>query len=193
MALDLRTKVVFHLDTQIVTENYTPKGHFVGTHEYSTNVKNMDEFRKFITNFTNAAKLGRLDVDKATYGIHIKRNVIVYDANDLQTFESKTFSDSEITVILSTTDKLFYVADIEPLLKQKIVDFEMDKPKFITPKPIYLSSVEGNNVKFRPLKNHAVAKDIIIDTNLNQIYPIATNEPPLVLTEMFSKTTEKIR
>ena len=138
--MDLQTKVSFRLTTNRVMENYTPNGRFIGTHEYDTSVKNLSEFRNFVTNFAKAARFGRLDVDKATYLINIQRNVIVYDADDRKYFKSATFPDRSMSVILSTSDKLLYVSDIEPLLQKKAKDFYMPKGKFDETGPIYLES-----------------------------------------------------
>ena len=121
--MDLQTKVSFRLTTNRVMENYTPNGRFIGTHEYDTNVKNLSEFRDFVTNFAKAARFGRLDVDKVTYLINIQRNVMVYDADDRKNFKSSTFTDKSMYVILSTSDKLLYISDIEPLLQKKANDF----------------------------------------------------------------------
>jgi len=191
--MDLKSKVVFHLTTERVMQNYTPNGCFVGTHEYRTNVLNIDDFRNFITNFANAAKFGNLDIDKGTYRIKIKRNVIVSDEDDRKYFKSMTFPGQEIVIILSTMNKLLYVSDIEPLLRKKVADFCIGKSKFVENSPVYLESFDGFNVKYRPLANNSITEDVIIDTNLNQIWPENTEKIPVVLTELLSQTTEKVR
>ena len=191
--MDLQTKVSFRLTTNRVMENYTPNGRFIGTHEYDTNVKNLSEFRDFVTNFAKAARFGRLDVDKVTYLINIQRNVMVYDADDRKNFKSSTFTDKSMYVILSTSDKLLYISDIEPLLQKKANDFYMPKGKFDETGPIYIESFDGHAAKYRPLTQNGVTKDVVIDTNLNQIWPIANGESYGTLIELLSKSTEKIR
>ena len=192
--MDLKTKVVFYLGTEIVSENYTANGRFVGTHEYhAPTVTNLDEFRKFIVNFTNMARLGRLDVNKATYNIKIARNVIVSDEDDRVCFKSMTFPDKKMSIILSTTDKLIYASDIETLLKPKNPDFYMGKDNISNGQPIYLESFDGHDVKYRPLTQNGTLNDIVVDTNLNQIWPVATGKPPIDLINLLSKTTEKVR
>lgn len=192
--MDLQTKVVFHVSTEILSANYTSNGRFIGTHAYDApGVTNLDEFRKFIANFTNMAKYGRLAVDKGTYCITIKRNVIVSDQDDRVYFKSATFPDKKISVILSTTDKLLYATDIEPLLQPKNPGFYMEKDKLSGGKPIYLESFDGYDVQYRPLTQNGITNDIVIDTNLNQIWPVATGKPPVALVELLNKTTEKVR
>ena len=189
--MDLQTKVVFRLTTDIVSENYTPNGRFVGTFgHYAPSVANLDEFRKFIASFTNMA---RLAVDKGTYCIKIQRNVIVSDQDDRVYFKSMTFPDKELSVILSTTDKLLYSSGIESLLQPKAPDFYMKKDNISGGQPIYLESFDGHDVKYRPLTQNGVINDIVVDTNLNQIWPVATGKPPVDLINLLSKTTEKVR
>jgi hypothetical protein len=192
--MDLQTKVVFNLTVEIVSANYTSNGRFVGTHEHCAPIiNNMDEFRNFIANFTTMVKSGRLMVDKTTYNIKLKRNVIVSDQDDRVSFKSVTFPDKEISIILSTTDKLLYAGDIEKLLKPINPDFYMGKDTISGGKPIYLESFDGHDVKYRPLTQNGVINDVVIDTNLNQIWPVATGKPPIALVELISKTTEKVR
>ena len=45
----------------------------------------------------------------------------------------------------------------------------------------------------KTLTQNGVTKDVVIDTNLNQIWPIANGESYGTLIELLSKSTEKIR
>ena len=98
-----------------------------------------------------------------------------------------------MSVILATNDKLLYAADIEDLLKQKWPSFVLKDKQFLDSRPIYLESFDGYDVTYRPLTQNGVINDIVIDTNLNQIWPVATGKPPIALVELLNKTTEKVR
>ena len=58
---------------------------------------------------------------------------------------------------------------------------------------IYLESFDGVNVKYRPLTQDGIINDVVIDANLNQIWPVATGKPPVALIELLNKTKEVVR
>ena len=187
--MDLRTRVVFHLSTNMIAESYTPNGRFVGPHQYDTTIKNLDGFRNFLTLFTGAVTLGRQYIDKATYLIIVERRVIVSDEADRVQFKFMTFPDKPMSVILSTTGELLYAGGIEPLLRPKNPNFYMEKDKLSGGRPIYLESFDGYDVKYRPLTQDDTNDDIVIDSELNHLWGKSTE--PLI--NMLSKTTEPVR
>ena len=188
--MNLVSKVSFAVTTQILYESYTPAGHFAGQREYFKYVKDFDQFRKLIVDLTNSANAG---VNKLTYKISVKRNVIVSDQDDMVTRASMVFPDKSFSIILCTTGKLLYVKDVEQMLKHKFHDFEFNPGKFARTDPIYLESFDGRNVKYRFLSQDATTNDIVVDSNLNQIWPVATGKPPVMLVELLNKTTETVR
>lgn len=188
--MDLVSKVNFSLITNVLVENWTPNGHLAGLREYKKYVRNTEQFRKFITDLTVAAKSG---MNKVTYLIEVQRRVTVSDKDKRFFSESATFLGEKLSIILSTSDKLLYVPDIEPLLQQKFPQFSLPESKFADTNPIYLESFDGVNVKYWPLIQNSPNKYIVIDTNLNQLWPIATGQQSIELLNLLSDTTQNIR
>ena len=94
---------------------------------------------------------------------------------------------------MSTTGKLLYASDIEPLLQKKIPDFSMVADKIVNTNPIYLKSFDGHTIDYRTLTYNGIINDTVIDSNLNELYPNDTGKPPVWLIELLSNTKEKVR
>jgi hypothetical protein len=188
--MDLHSKVVFNLYIdELLADGYNLDGRYVNAHHNEVAyVKNMAEFQQFIAKLVNFAKSG---IDKGTYKIKIQRNVIVCDEDDRVTFNSVTFPDKPMTIILSTTDKLLYVNDINSLFQPKFPDFYLASSKLIDSNPIYIESFDGKNVKYGPLVQGGGTNYVVFDTKLNPLWPAGATANPLI--QLLSKTTEPVR
>ena len=186
----LTSKVIFNIKTDdLLFPGYGTDGQFVGHRQDIGYVKNMDEFREFITGLKNTAEFG---INKATYMINIERNVIISDQDDRPQLKSMTFPDRKMSVILSTTGKLLHVTEIARMFQSKFPKFHIQHTKFMDPRPIYLESFDGHDVKYRPLTQNGLTNDIVIDVNGNELWPIRTGKPPVEMVQLLSKTTEKV-
>ncbi|MBO4700369.1 MAG: hypothetical protein J5620_01325 [Alphaproteobacteria bacterium] len=191
LRMDLVSKVNFDLTTKFVVETRTPDGRFLGLREYEKVIDSLEQFREFIASFTDFAKSG---VDKTTYSINLARRVTITDMDDRKFFKSVIFPDMNLSIILSTTDKLLYASDIEPMFNAEFPNFLLKNKKFIDmSRPIYLEYFDGQDAKYRPLAQDGYTNDIVVDTALNQIWPVKTGQPPVALTQLMSRTIEKVR
>ncbi len=113
---------------------------------------------------------------------------------------------TDLCVIVA--DKLTYPNDVRDLLVQRYNNtFNFDKLNLPENKPVYFSGVReieelgeinpntGDRTTYtrryiecRPLTD----KDIIVNKDLNQIWPVATNKPPQQLLKLLKKRTELI-
>ena len=181
----LESNVMFKYKTDEFYERHSVNGHMVGHAEAVGNIKNLNEFRDLVTKLTNSAKRG---INKVTYKIDLNRIVTIRDTDDLLKYKSVAFPDEEMSVILSTTGKILRISDINTLFKKEFPKFFFIQHEYNCFCPIYLESFDGHDVLV-----HALDKDnIVIDPNLNQIWPVATNQPPIGLINMLSKTKEKV-
>lgn len=186
----LTSKIVFNLNTDdLLFPGYGVNGPFVGRRQDKAYVKNWDEFRAFIVNLKNIAEFG---INKGTYMINIERNVTITDRDDRVRFPSMTFPDKKMSVILSTTGKLLYTADIEKMFGESFPNADLSNTKFVEPRPIYIESFNGHDVKYRPLTQNGVTNDVVIDMNGNQLWPKNTNKVFRPLVQLLNKTTEKV-
>ena len=121
--------------------------------------------------------------------------------------QSVTVGSEGIDLIV--TDKLIYPQDVRKMLTEKygnVLDFDTNK-KWNEKQPVYFSGVTSNtqyglhdsktgaptsytihSVNCRELSD----TDIVINTNMNQIWPIKTNKMPTLLTELLARTTQNI-
>ena len=186
----LTQKVYFKLTMKdILVKGYGINGPFVGQRQDVQFVENMQEFLTFLGKLKQVAENG---VNKSTYLINIERKVTIADQDDRVRFPSITFPGQEMSVILSTTGKLLYVNDVEKLFSDMFPRFHIQGEKFIDPRPIYLESFNGYDVKYRPLTQNGVTNDVVIDVKGNQLWPRNTGKPLSPLIQLLNKTTEKV-
>ncbi|MBO7645331.1 MAG: hypothetical protein J6S57_03445 [Alphaproteobacteria bacterium] len=116
-------------------------------------------------------------VDKGTYKICLGQNIIVTDS---ETDSVKARIDGDrFSFIFSNSDNLVYVDDIPKFFRP----FEISEPiKNDTLGPVYMKTFDGHAVKYRPLK----CKEIFVNKNLYQMWPICTNTFPKALLEFFN-------
>ncbi|MBO4683541.1 MAG: hypothetical protein J5611_03125 [Alphaproteobacteria bacterium] len=125
-------------------------------------------------------------VDKKMYEMRLNRIVEICNL-DNQT-DLKSFNDKEFKFILATNDKLIYPSEVVDVLgiKQTKISFAEYKTS-----PVYIERFDGNNAKCRSLTD----KDIVVDTNLNQIWPLSTkrpNRPPVEMVQLLKRIKEKL-
>ena len=111
----------------------------------------------------------------------------------------------ELKIIVA--QKLTYLSDLQEYLKrnaennncQDVIfknfsEFTPEEPIFFTgPYEFNGSFLPDAPIKSRPLTCRPLnSQDIVVDKNLNQIWPVKTGKPPVGLVELLSKTTEKI-
>ncbi len=88
------------------------------------------------------------------------------------------------------SDKLTYPRDVREILTKKYgntLNFDTRR-QWDEKQPVFLDGVTMRDVVCYPLTN----KNIIIDENLNKIYPKKTGKTPSVLTELLSKQAIEI-
>lgn len=154
--------------------------------------KTLTKVQEFCTKICTDLENKRLPcIDRKTYDIFFWRTVRIRDAADKINYQSHDFSGGSCSFILSTTGKLIYPSDIVPTLKVPSY-FKGTTPNISQVKqdiPVYIEKYDKYHVKFRPL----TAADIVVDKHLNQIWPVATQQAPVVLLELLKQTNEKLR
>ena len=201
--MQLVSEVFFTANTDFTYNNYVRGGFDVISSERKahfwtsvdgTVVKRtndlIEEIRDFCKQISRELKVGRYN-DKKTYDILFTRGVKVKDIDDKEYFQSHEFNGGSLNLILSTTDKLIYPADIRSTLD---VSYYF---RGITPEiselnkdtPVFIEKYDEYNASVRSLS----AKDTVVDTHLNQIWPVATHKPPVALIKLLKQTKEKIR
>lgn len=143
-------------------------------------------------------------LDAKSFELILTRAVQVVDKDSQQ--NPVVLGNERLNLVV--TDELIYPKQVMDFLKQKYNDtFEFDDMHFSDSVPLYFSGVlsreelgpisptTGDRLTFthryiqcRELSN----KDIVVDKNLHQIWPIKTGKTPTVLTQFLSKTKEII-
>ena len=115
-----------------------------------------------------------------------------------------TKDDCKFDIIMP---KLIYANDVkEHLIKTYGTLGKFDPKKFDPKTPVFLDVFEHTGVGLRNSKTGAPThmkwytvnckplskEDIVVDKNLNQIWPVKTNKPPVGLVELLNKKTEKV-
>ena len=130
-------------------------------------------------------------VDKKMYEMRLNR--IVEISNLDNPTDIKSFNDKEFKFILATNDKLIYPSEAEV---GKLLGINPTKVSFAPFRndsiPLYIEQFDGISAKCRKL----TYEDIVVDSNLNQLWPLRTkrpNRPPVEIVNLLKKTKEKIR
>jgi len=201
--MDLSLRVIFTYD---INDRHT------GTGE-GTSFVTIDELKTAIKN-------GR-DYYQTPYRLNIGRSVLIIDNDALKPSDSViekipgNYHGAPVHPVVVgregvnfiVSDKVFYPRDVRKKLVQKygnVLDFDA-KNQWAETQPVYFSGVvehtkydskngtaklyTSRSVNCRALND----QDIVVDTNLNQIWPIKTNKTPTILTELLSKTKEEIK
>lgn len=160
---------------------------------YDKTINNIDDLKNYIY----CQRLG----DKVSYSLCVTRTVrIVADNN----YPGQVIKTDDFTFVIA--DKLMYLGDLQAYVKKNAVgtecqdvnfknfaQFGLDKPIFFTGHEYNGSFLPDAPVAKRPLSCRPItAKDIVVDKNLNQIWPAKTNNPPVGLVELLNKQTEKV-
>jgi len=189
-----------------------PNVHFVvkyvepNNYDYDENIKNIDDLKQYI----HCQLLG----SKVSYSLNVSRQVYFVAKNDNRYHLLKQYNDEKkagqdiitdsFTFIVA--DKLTYFDDLQKyLLKNSLIDecqdvvlknfawFNAKKPIFFTGNEYNGSFLPDEPLKDRPLVCRPLTeKDIVLNTNLHQIFPKKTGRIPEQLVQLFNKTTEKI-
>lgn len=134
-------------------------------------------------------------VDKQMYEMRLNRIVEISNLDNPK--DIKSFNDKEFKFILATNDKLIDAYELRNCLNSAFGISYSDYSDYGDPRgyslaggiPVYIEGFNGNKANCR----HLAAKDIVVDTNLNQIWPIDRNRPPVEIVNLLKKTKEKIR
>jgi len=120
--------------------------------------------------------------DKKTYEFILGRRI----------YSNGCFCDKSLKFIMSMTGKLMYPETIKDTLcvpawfkGGKNIDNKSNLHRNI---PVYIEKLDDYHAWCRPLND----KDIVVNADLNQIWPTKTKKPPIALVELLNKTTEKI-
>ena len=180
--MKIKTYVYFNVK-YVEPENYGQSG----------SINNIDNLKNYIY----SQRLG----DKVSYSLCVTRTVQIVADNNCpgQIIPTGTF-----TFIVA--DKLTYLGDLQAYVKKNAVgkecqdvnfknfaQFSLDKPIFFTGHEYNGSFLPNAPVAKRPLSCRPITQeDIVVDKNLNQIWPAKTNKPPVELVELLNKQTEKV-
>ncbi len=163
----------------------------IDTKTYNKSVKT-SEILKSIRNFCGYIAENTMNyIDKKTYDILLQRYVSIRDLDDKDYFQSYSFNGGTFRFILSTNDKLIYPQDVCNILnvpfyfKNTIPEISKLNPDC----PVYIEKYDEYTATIRQLG----AQDIVVDTDMNQIYPTITNNPPVALINLFKKRKEIIK
>jgi hypothetical protein len=186
--MNLESKVVFKCDIHNV---------FTFSHEF----KNLDELRTIIQNQC---------VSETPYSIDIVRHVIVFNRDEknngvIYSPNGVNVADEKINLVVA--NKLIYPKDVRKILKKEYNStFDMDTQKLDEKIPVKRFNVSEQNMTgmvVNGMETHytlhdvyceqLTPNDVVVDKNLNQIWPIKTGMAPYKLTEMLLRKKEIIR
>ncbi len=157
-------------------------------------INNIDDLKNYIY----CQRLG----DKVLYTLKIIRTVQVVADNN---YPGQTMPTDTFTFVVA--DRLMYLDDLIAYVKKNatgkecqdvnfknFAQYRYDNPIFFTGKYEYNGSfLPDAPVAKRPLSCRPItAKDIVVDKNLNQIWPVKTGKPPVGLVELLNKKTENV-
>jgi hypothetical protein len=149
-------------------------------------------------------------VSEIPYSIDIIRRVIVFDRDKktngiIYSPNGVNVADEKLNLVVA--NKLIYPKDVRKILKKEYNStLDMDTQKLDEKIPVKRFNVSEQNMTgmvVNGMETHytfynfhceqLTINDIVIDKNLNQIWPIKTGAAPYNLTEMLSRTKEIIR
>ena len=180
--MEIKTYVYFNVK-YVEPENYGQSG----------SINNIDDLKNYIS----CQGLGR----KVSYTLQLERTVRVVADNN---YPGQVMKTDDFTFVVA--DRLMYLDDLIAYVKKNatgkecqdvnfknIAQYRYDNPIFFTghehngsflpDKPI-----EKRTLTCRPITNN----DIVVDKNLNQIWPVKTGKPPVGLVELLNKKTENV-
>lgn len=180
--MEIKTYVYFNVK-YVEPENYGQSG----------SINNIDNLKNYIS----CQGLGR----KVSYTLQLERTVRVVADNN---YPGQVIKTDDFTFVVA--DKLMYLGDLQAYVKKNAVgtecqdvnfknfaQFDLDKPVFFTGHEYNGSFLPDAPVAKRPLTCRPITNDdIVVDKNLNQIWPTKTNKPPVELVELLNKQTENV-
>lgn len=158
-----------------------------------TPFKTVEELRNYVS----------LQKEELMYSLDVNRSCFVSD-EDLPTRKPEKYHSGQFRFFVS--DKLVYLQDVQrylqkngvtkslrvdnpdkikqdtPVLFRELVFYSMDRYPEIPQKK------RDNHFEIRPLTD----QDIVVDRNLNQIWPKKTDAVPVGLVELLAKQTERV-
>jgi len=181
--MEIKTYVYFNVK-YVEPENYGQSG----------SINNIDNLKNYIS----CQGLGR----KVSYTLQLERTVRVVADNN---YPGQVIKTDDFTFVVA--DKLTYLGDLITYVKKNALgdncqnvnfknfaQYKYDNPIFFTGKYEHNGSfLPDAPVEKRPLTCRPITKDdVVVDKNLNQIWPVKTGKPPVGLVELLNKKTEKV-
>ncbi|MBQ6736709.1 MAG: hypothetical protein IJQ90_04480 [Alphaproteobacteria bacterium] len=174
------------------------------------NVSNINELREFVNKFGPR--------DDRTYRVTILRESCVVNMDkkikNIPFYHQNRYIDGHPIIATDTDAKielilpqLMYPNDVaEYLIKKYGQKFDFKPENFDLKTPMFLDICEHSSIGLRNsrtgapthMKWHTVdceplsEKDIVVDKNLNQLWPEKTGKLPVGLVELFNRGTEKV-
>lgn len=168
---------------------------------------------KFLNNYGSFSKIRELrqalkDTEQP-YKLTVTRSVQIIDKHKKEISctgneKYKTFEIDKNVLTLFIYDDLVYPCDIREILIKKygsVLDF--DNRKWDENKPVCdfnvvydtKSTTDKTTLisRYSVCGRHVRKNDIIVDTNLKQIWPIRTNKAPIALKEFLARKKVKIK
>ena len=141
-------------------------------------------------------KVSIVNMDKTQR--HILNSVPSYNGHPVET----SFEDGKFKFMFPI---LWYAGDVNKYLTERygsVLNFNPSEESL--DKPISFHVFHNNSIGLRNPKTGAPTEqvwrsvswrylgdfDVVVDANLNQIWPVATGKPPVALVELLNKTTE---
>ena len=181
MAMQTERSVLFFAETTTLQTQISGRDVSIKPAGVRENIANLDGLIKFCNGFK------KFSLDKSTYKICLGMDVLVKTINDLSIQPPvMRMNGDRYSFIVSTSGKLLFVDDLPNIFDGLKLS---EQPDPYTPCPIYLKTFDGHDAHWRILTD----KDTVVDTNLNQIWPITTKKPPIKIIEMLNKTAENSR
>ena len=144
----------------------------------------LERIKCFCRNLARTVKNNEY-TDKKMYELCLNRIVKIEDEHNPKAMYE--FYDKEYKFILATNDRLIRSLSLGNVLGSPIkttVKVNCSNQDFV-----YIERYDGYEAQIRPL---TLYEDIVVDTNLNQIWPAATTKPPVGLVEILKKANEKV-
>jgi len=170
------------------------------------NISNIDDLRKYV---------GLRNVDTLYYITILRENCVVNmdkKSEKISPYHQHKYIDGH-PIIATETDaklklflpKLMYPNDVKQYLIKKYGCYDEFDTQIDPKTPVFFNVFEHTSIGLRlsatvpapRMKWHDVhceplsKKDIVVDKNLNQLWPVNTGKMPMELTQLFAQKTEK--
>lgn len=174
------SSVIFYAETNILQK--TTDGNSLRKSTRCENVTNLRELQ----NFCDTSIQHKNNIDRGTYKIRLWFDTIITcHCDDLNIPPRKVRMEGDhFSFMMSSTNKLLYIEDAKKLFPNSDI-LQLDD-KYIL-HPLCVQNFDGQKIKLRPLND----KDIVVDKNLHQLWPIQTNLPPTQLVDILNRNANK--